>query len=70
MNMKLDRSNQQLLAEDPWGLQDMLEDVKLLHLHPTSGFGEEGTRPPEYVVYQVSETRSIYSNYIASCAYW
>ena len=35
-------------------LKDMLEEVKLLHLHPTAAFGgDSGNDIPDFVVYQV-----------------
>ena len=36
-------------------LKDMLEEVKLMHLHPTAAFGgETGHSTPDCLVYQVS----------------
>ncbi|CAE7637997.1 unnamed protein product, partial [Symbiodinium microadriaticum] len=52
MNLKLTPNEQRQLDSETWGLRDMLEDVKLLHLHPTSSFATEGVRPPEYIVFQ------------------
>lgn len=37
-------------------LRDMLEEVKLLHLHPTAAFGgTSGNNPPDCLVYQVRD---------------
>ena len=33
-----------------------MQDVKLLHMHPTSSFATEGAKPPEHVVFQVGDS--------------